>query len=97
MVIYEIMCVGWGSPFSKNEVFLVIDSNDKVLKTYKDAIGNEIDFKDFMKYVRGVWKKTPVSYGKGTTPKVFLAQLRKDYIENHEDDNIVLKNVIIER
>ena len=69
-----------------------LDSYD-VINTIYDDDNNEISLEDFMEKVRGIWRNVPVSGWSSSDASSFLNQLRKDYVEGMQDDNIWLLGV----
>lgn len=66
-----------------------LDSYD-VIDTIYDDDNNEIELADFMDKVCEIWRNAPVGECDAAG---FLNQLRKDYVEGMQDDNIWLLGV----
>lgn len=66
-----------------------LDDHD-VIDTIYDDDNNEISLEDFMDKVWEIWRNAPIGWGDAG---VFLNQLRKDYVEGMQDDNIWLLGV----
>jgi len=68
-----------------------LDSYD-VINTIYDDDNNEISLEDFMNKVWQIWRNVPVN-GWEMDAAGFLNQIRKDYVEGMQDDNIWLLGV----
>lgn len=66
-----------------------LDSYDIIDVIYDDD-NNEISLEDFMEKVRGIWRNIVIGECDAAS---FLNQLRKDYVEGMQDDNIWLLGV----